>query len=61
VGWAFDKGTLAVIGRAAAVADFGRFRFHGWPAWMLGLFVHLMYLAQFRNRLLVSSGGDFSI
>ena len=49
----FDKGSLAVIGRAAGVADFGRWHFHGWPAWMLWLFVHLMYLAQFRNRLLV--------
>ncbi len=48
-----DKGSLAVIGRAAGVADFGRWHFHGWPAWLLWLFVHLMYLAQFRNRLLV--------
>jgi NADH dehydrogenase len=48
-----NKGNLAVIGRAAAVADFGRLRVHGWPAWFLWLFVHLMYLAQFRNRLLV--------
>jgi NADH dehydrogenase len=48
-----NKGNLAVIGRAAGVADFGRFRFHGLPAWLLWLFVHLMYLAQFRNRVLV--------
>jgi len=48
-----DKGSLAVIGRAAGVADFGRLHFHGWPAWLLWLFVHLMYLAQFRNRVLV--------
>jgi NADH dehydrogenase len=48
-----DKGSLAVIGRAAGVADFGRLRFHGRPAWLLWLFVHLMYLAQFRNRLIV--------
>jgi NADH dehydrogenase len=48
-----DKGSLAVIGRAAGVADFGRWHFHGWPAWFLWLFVHLMYLAQFRNRVLV--------
>lgn len=48
-----NKGTLAVIGRAAGVADFGRLRFAGWPAWLLWLFVHLTYLAQFRNRLLV--------
>ena len=48
-----NKGSLAVIGRAAGVADFGRWHFHGWPAWLLWLFVHLMYLAQFRNRVLV--------
>lgn len=48
-----NKGNLAVIGRAAGVADFGRMRFHGWPAWLLWLTVHLMYLAQFRNRVLV--------
>jgi NADH dehydrogenase len=49
----FNKGNLAVIGRAAGVADFGRLRFHGFPAWLLWLFVHLMYLAQFQNRLVV--------
>ncbi len=48
-----NKGNLAVIGRAAGVADFGRLRFHGWLAWFLWLTVHLMYLAQFRNRVLV--------
>jgi NADH dehydrogenase len=48
-----NKGNLAVIGRAAGVADFGALRFSGWIAWLLWLFVHLMYLAQFRNRLLV--------
>ncbi len=48
-----DKGNLAVIGRAAGVAELGRLHFHGWPAWLLWLFVHLMYLAQFRNRVLV--------
>jgi NADH:ubiquinone reductase (H+-translocating) len=48
-----DKGSLAVIGRASGVADFGRWHFYGWPAWLLWLFVHLMYLAQFRNRVLV--------
>ena len=49
----FDKGSLAVIGRAAGVADFGRFRFHGFLAWLLWLVVHLMYLVQFQNRLIV--------
>jgi NADH dehydrogenase len=49
----FDKGQLATIGRAAAVADFGRLRFSGYPAWLLWLFVHLMYLVEFENRVLV--------
>jgi NADH dehydrogenase len=49
----FDKGQLATIGRAAAVADFGRLRFSGYPAWLLWLFVHLMYLVEFENRALV--------
>lgn len=49
----FNKGNLAVIGRAAAVADFGWLRVSGYPAWLLWLFVHLMYLVEFDNRLLV--------
>lgn len=48
-----NKGELATIGRAAAVANFGRLRFSGYPAWVLWLFVHLMYLVGFENRLLV--------
>jgi NADH dehydrogenase len=49
----FNKGSLAVIGRRAGVADFGPLRFHGVIAWLLWLFIHLMYLVQFRNRLIV--------
>jgi NADH dehydrogenase len=48
-----NKGNLAVIGRASAVADFGWFKMTGYPAWLLWLFVHLMYLVEFDNRLLV--------
>lgn len=48
-----DKGNLAVIGRAAAVADLGRLRFSGAFAWFLWLFVHIMYLVGFANRVLV--------
>jgi NADH dehydrogenase len=48
-----NKGNLAVIGRAAAVADFRWGKFSGPLAWLLWLFVHIMYLAQFRNRLIV--------
>lgn len=49
----FDKGTLAVIGRSSAIAQFGRFHFHGFIAWLLWLFIHLMYIVQFHNRLLI--------
>jgi NADH dehydrogenase len=49
----WNKGSLAVIGRAAGVADFGKLRFSGFVAWFLWLFIHLMYLVQFRNRLIV--------
>lgn len=49
----FDKGTLAVIGRASAVADFGRVHLHGYIAWLSWLFIHLMYLVGFQNRIVV--------
>jgi NADH:ubiquinone reductase (H+-translocating) len=48
-----DLGNLATIGRHSAIADFGRFRFSGWIAWMLWLFIHIMKLTGFRNRLVV--------
>jgi NADH dehydrogenase len=48
-----DRGSLATIGRSKAVADFGRLRFGGFIAWVLWLFVHLLLLVGFRNRLLV--------
>jgi len=49
----FDKGSLAVIGRAAAVAHFGKLNIHGFIAWLVWLFVHLMYIVEFENRVLV--------
>ncbi len=49
----FDKGSLAVIGRAAAVADIRGFHISGLIAWFTWLFVHLMYLVEFSNRVLV--------
>lgn len=49
----FDWGNLATIGRAAAVADFGRLKFTGYLAWVLWLFIHIMKLTGFRNRVLV--------
>lgn len=48
-----DKGSLATIGRAAAVADFGKFRLSGFPAWFAWLAIHIFFLIGFRNRLLV--------
>ena len=48
-----DKGNLATIGRAAAVADLGRVRLSGFAAWATWLVVHLWYLIGFQNRLLV--------
>jgi len=48
-----NKGNLATIGRYKAVADFGSFRVVGWAAWWFWLFVHIMYLVGFRNRLSV--------
>ncbi len=48
-----NRGNLATIGRAAAVADFGHIQYSGHTAWLTWLFVHLMNLVQFENRLLV--------
>ncbi len=49
----WDKGNLATIGRAAAVADLNWLRLSGLPAWLIWLFVHLMNIVEFKNRLLV--------
>lgn len=49
----WDKGSLATIGRAAAVAQFGRIHISGFVAWLSWLFVHILFLIGFRNRLLV--------
>ncbi|HWY03083.1 MAG TPA: NAD(P)/FAD-dependent oxidoreductase [Candidatus Acidoferrum sp.] len=49
----FDKGSLATIGRAAAVAQFGKVHISGFLAWLAWLFVHILFLIGFRNRLLV--------
>ena len=48
-----NKGDLATIGRSRAIADFGWMRFGGRLAWFLWLFVHIMYLVGFRNRIVV--------
>lgn len=48
-----DYGNLATIGRKAAVADFGKARLSGYPAWLVWNFAHLWFLVGFRNRLVV--------
>jgi NADH dehydrogenase len=48
-----DLGNMATIGRAAAVADFGWLRLKGWFGWLAWLFVHILNLIGFRNRLVV--------
>ena len=48
-----DKGSLATIGRAAAVADFGKLRLSGFLAWFAWLAIHIFFLIGFRNRFLV--------
>jgi len=49
----FDKGNLATIGRGAAVADLNWLQISGWPAWLLWVFIHLLYIVEFQNRLLI--------
>jgi NADH dehydrogenase len=49
----FDKGSMATIGRNKAVADLKFFHLSGFPAWLAWLFVHIIFLVGFRNRLLV--------
>jgi NADH dehydrogenase len=48
-----DRGSMATIGRAAAVAMVGRLQLSGYPAWLAWLFVHIIFLIGFRNRFLV--------
>ncbi len=49
----FDKGNLATIGRAAAVAEFGKIHISGFLAWLSWLFIHVFFLIGFRNRVIV--------
>jgi NADH dehydrogenase len=55
-----DKGNLATIGRAAAVADIKGLKLSGLLAWLIWLFVHLWYLVGFQNRVLVFTQWFFS-
>lgn len=49
----WDKGVMATIGRSRAIAKIGRFKFTGFPAWLVWTFVHVLYLIGFRNRFIV--------
>lgn len=49
----FDKGSMATIGRSSAVAESKGLKFEGFIAWLMWLFIHLMFLVGFRNRLAV--------
>jgi NADH:ubiquinone reductase (H+-translocating) len=51
--WYFDKGSMATIGRNKAVADLHLLHLSGLPAWMAWLFVHILFLVGFRNRVVV--------
>jgi NADH dehydrogenase len=50
----FDKGNMAVIGRHRAIAQVGPFGFSGYLAWLLWVFIHVLYLVSFENRLVVA-------
>lgn len=47
----FDKGTMATVGRNRAVVELGKFKFGGFFAWFVWMFIHLWFLIGFRNRL----------
>lgn len=48
-----DKGSMATIGRAMAIVQMGRLKLTGYPAWLVWLFIHLLYIVEFDNRLLI--------
>jgi NADH dehydrogenase len=55
-----DKGSMATLGRAAAVTELGNLRIKGFPAWSAWLAVHLYYLVGFRNRAMVLGNWAYS-
>ena len=48
----FDKGSMATVGRNKAVVDIGKLRFGGFFAWFIWMFIHLLFLVGFRNKLI---------
>jgi NADH dehydrogenase len=55
-----DKGTLATIGRSAGIAQIGRIKLQGFPAWLAWLIIHLIFLIGFRNKLAVLISWTYS-
>jgi len=55
-----DKGSLATIGRNHAVAVIGKLHLSGYPAWLLWLFVHLLYIVEFESRILIAIQWGFA-
>jgi NADH dehydrogenase len=55
-----DKGSLATIGRSAGIAQIGRIKLQGFPAWMAWLVIHLIFLIGFRNKLAVLISWTYS-
>jgi len=55
-----DKGSLATIGRNRAVAVIGKLHLSGYPAWLLWLFVHLLYIVEFESRVLIAIQWGFA-
>lgn len=49
----FDKGSMAIIGKAKAIAFIGKLQFTGFIAWLMWAFIHLVYLIGFRDRFIV--------
>jgi len=49
----WNKGNLATIGRNSAVAEIGPFKFSGYLAWLIWLFVHILYIVQFESRVVI--------
>jgi len=48
-----DRGSMATVGRGVAVVDLKKIHFDGWFGWIVWLFVHLLYIEEFENRLLI--------
>lgn len=56
----WDKGMMAIIGKHAAVVSAGKMQLQGWTAWMAWLFIHILFLVGFRNKLSVLLGWFFA-